>query len=155
MSKDNRDEIIIICDALEKRKKNSNSNNFNPITESRKILKYHISNNYDNYLKLKIQAKEHLKFNQNTFSLIAFLFSFFSIINTFSINAFDIYYKEKWMDINEIGINALSINIFSFVIICVFVLITFHYYNLNLKREKWLNYILSALEDIEKNFKAK
>lgn len=38
---------------------------------------------------------------------------------------------------------------------CTFTLITYLYYDENVKRDKWFTYIKYALEDIEKDFEHK
>lgn len=155
IKKDNRDEIIKICDELDKEKKHTRYN-YNPIQSAKNSLENYINDNYDNYLQLKAELDIHLKFNENTFTNLAFIFSFFSLISTLVMNIFNIWNILKCNNsVNEIGNNVIIVNLFFLILILVLTSSIYCNYNKNTKREKWLSYIKYALESIEQNFKSK
>ncbi len=155
IKKDNRDEIIKICDELDKEKKHT-LYNFNPIQSAKNSLENYINDNYDNYLKLKAELDIHLKFNETSFTNLAFIFSFFSLVTTIAMNIFNIWITLKWDDsINKMGYNAIFLNLFFLIIILITTSSIYCNYNKNAKREKWLSYIKYSLEDIEQEFKPK
>lgn len=155
IKKDNRDEIIKICDELDEEKKHT-LYNFDPIKSTKDTLENHINDNYDNYLQLKAELDIHLKFNENTFTNLAFIFSFFSLITTLVMNIFNIWNILKCKNsINDIGNAAIFVNLFFLILIFILTSSIYCNYNKNTKREKWLSYINYALESIEQKFKPK
>ena len=153
--KNNRDEIIKICDELEYDKKIT-IYNYKQIKSTKNILENHINDNYDNYLKLKAELDIHLKFNETSFSNLAFIFSFFSLVTTIAMNVFNIWVTLKWDDsINEMGYNTILFNLFLLIILLIITSLLYCNYSKNAKREKWLSYIKYSLEDIEQEFKPK
>lgn len=162
IKKDNRDETLQICDELIELSNSSKSQStmsfyyFNPIKEAEKILNMHIDKDYSILLKLKAELDIHLKFNENTFTQLAFIFSFFSTCVTFVMNIINIYDVLKDIKaLNAIGMSAIVLNLVFFIFMCTFTLITYLYYDENVKRDKWFTYIKYALEDIEKDFEHK
>ena len=79
IKKDNRDEIIKICDELEK-KRSSSLYNFEPIESAIDTLKLYISNDYNILLKYKAQLEYHYNFEELTLSTLALIISVCSLL---------------------------------------------------------------------------
>ena len=134
IKKDNRDEIIKICDELEK-KRSSSLYNFEPIESAIDTLKLYISNDYNILLKYKAQLEYHYNFEELTLSTLALIISVCSLLD--SICTSD---SIKLMIL-------ISLSIF-------FIIYRIHNHKI-WRRKQWLTYIKYALEDIEKDFEHK
>lgn len=134
IKKDNRDEIIIICDLLEECKKRQICN-YNPIVCAKSVLKEYIGNDYNILLKYKAQIEYNYNFEEITMSSIALIISVCSLLVSIS------------SDISIILFVCISL-------LTIFIACRIHNYTI-WGRKRWLTYIKYALEDIEKNFEHK
>lgn len=147
----NKDDIIILCDELENCKKKSICD-FNEIVCAKGALRKYINGDKDRILKLKVQLDLHKNFNKITFSRLAFFISIFSLTISTLVSVFNINDSMHIEDLNvqgQLTINAIAM---LFFIIMVMVEVTLKFYGLNYRREKWMKYIESALQDIEKEY---
>lgn len=134
IKKDNRDEIIKICDELENKKKHT-LYNFEPMESTIDTLRFYIDNNYNILLKYKAQVEYNYNFEEITMSSIALIISVCSLLVSIS------------SDISIILFVCISLLI-------IFIACRIHNHTI-WGRKRWLTYIKYALEDIEKNFEHK
>lgn len=155
IKKDNRDEIIKICDELENKKKHT-LYNFEPMESTIDTLKFYINDNYNIFLKYKAQVEYHYNFEENTMSSISLITSAISLIISAIIGIADI--ASSYLDLGTnklIAMNVIEIIIVLLVIIMIIFIVPKIYNKLMWSRKRWLTYIKYALEDIEKNFEHK
>jgi hypothetical protein len=153
--KDNRDEIIKICDDLENEKKHT-FYNFNPIESTKDTLKRHINDDKNNFIKLKAQLEMHSYDENTTSTMIAYITSIISLIITCIINIINLESnyldKLKFMYVCQNGIIIIAVFM---LLLSVIHIIPRLFNKLTFRRKKWLTYIKYALEDIEKDFEHK
>ena len=143
----NKDDIIILCDELENCKKKSICD-FNEIVCAKGALRKYINR----ILKLKVQLDLHKNFNEITFSRLAFFISIFSLTISTLVSVFNINDSMHIEGLNVQGQLTISAIAILFFIIMVMVEVTLKFYGGNYRREKWMKYIESALQDIEKEY---
>lgn len=155
IKKDNRDEIIIICDLLEECKKRQICN-YNPIVCAKSVLKEYIGNDYNILLKYKAQVEYNYNFEENVMSSIALIISAISLIISAIIGVADVASSYLSQETNKlISINVIEIIAVLMIIVLIVFIIPRIYNRLMWKRKRWLTYIKYALEDIEKDFEHK
>lgn len=147
----NKDDIIILCDELENCKKKSICD-FNEIVCAKGALRKYINGDKDRILKLKVQLDLHKNFNEITFSRLAFFISIFSLTISTLVSVFNINDSMHIEGLNVQGQLTISAIAILFIIIMVMVEVTLKFYGGNYRREKWMKYIESALQDIEKEY---
>lgn len=131
------DDIIKICDDLEKNKDKELE-----VVRAYKMVDDYINHDKNKLLQLKADLKRHENFNDNTIKILSFLMSAIALILTI-INGFG----DKILFIKTA---LVYLGIFTFL-----VLIVVFFSNRNTARSKWLKYISVALDEIEKNFDKK
>lgn len=133
------DDIIKICDDLEK---NKDKDKELEVVRAYKMVDDYINHDKNKLLQLKADLKRHENFNDNTIKILSFLMSAIALILTI-INGFG----DKILFIKSA---LVYLGIFTFL-----VLIVVFFSNRNTARSKWLKYISVALDEIEKNFDKK
>lgn len=133
------DDIIKICDDLEK---NKDKDKELEVVRAYKMVDDYINHDKNKLLQLKADLKRHENFNDNTIKILSFLMSAIALILTI-INGFG----DKILFIKTA---LVYLGIFTFL-----VLIVVFFSNRNTARSKWLKYISVALDEIEKNFDKK
>lgn len=133
------DDIIKICDDLEK---NKNKDKELEVVRAYKMVDDYINHDKNKLLQLKADLKRHENFNDNTIKIFSFLMSAIALILTI-INGFGdkiLFIKTALVYLGILTFLALIVVFFS---------------NRNTARSKWLKYISVALDEIEKNFDKK
>lgn len=133
------DDIIKICDDLEK---NKNKDKELEVVRAYKMVDDYINHDKNKLLQLKADLKRHENFNDDTIKMLSFLMSAIALILTI-INGFG----DKILFIKTA---LVYFGIFTFL-----GLIVAFFSNRNPARSKWLKYISVALDEIEKNFDKK
>lgn len=133
------DDIIKICDDLEK---NKNKDKELEVVRAYKMVDDYINHDKNKLLQLKADLKRHENFNDDTIKMLSFLMSAIALILTI-INGFG----DKILFIKTA---LVYFGIFTFL-----GLIVAFFSNRNTARSKWLKYISVALDEIEKNFDKK
>ena len=131
------DDIIKICDDLEKNKDKELE-----VVRAYKMVDDYINHDKNKLLQLKADLKRHENFNDDTIKMLSFLMSAIALILTI-INGFG----DKILFIKTA---LVYFGIFTFL-----GLIVAFFFNRNTARSKWLKYISVALDEIEKNFDKK
>lgn len=131
------DDIIKICDDLEKNKDKELE-----VVRAYKMVDDYINHDKNKLLQLKADLKRHENFNDDTIKMLSFLMSAIALILTI-INGFG----DKILFIKTA---LVYFGIFTFL-----GLIVAFFSNWNTARSKWLKYISVALDEIEKNFDKK
>ena len=133
------DDIIKICDDLEK---NKNKDKELEVVRAYKMVDDYINHDKNKLLQLKADLKRHENFNDDTIKMLSFLMSAIALILTI-INGFG----DKILFIKTA---LVYFGIFTFL-----GLIVAFFSNRSTARSKWLKYISVALDEIEKNFDKK